>query len=234
VVLPLRVHGVQGVARRAAAAVARCTSRPASSALRPMPRRKVISRDCPGASSSGTWIAAQGSSAAPLRPDRCMRRSAAGRRSEPLRPMNSARSQVSVPARSVAGVDVEEADPVAEVVAVAVARVERAGVGVDFGVDVRRRLRAQVAEHPFDVAGDGQPPRSAAVVAQQQARELHRFVHRDEHRQLAVDAGLVVLEHAVAEAVPRDVGRGALSSIRSPCAGSEVGSHTWPVSSSRR
>ena len=61
-----------------------------------MPRRKVTSRDSPGASRSGIWIAAQGSSATPLRPDRCARRKAAGRRSEPLRPMNSVRSQVSV------------------------------------------------------------------------------------------------------------------------------------------
>jgi len=54
-------------------------------------------RDCPGASSNGTWIAAQGSSPAPTRPDSRSRRRAAGRRSEPLRPMNSVRSQVKLP-----------------------------------------------------------------------------------------------------------------------------------------
>ena len=84
---------------------------------------------CPCASSNGTWIAAHGSSAAPTRPDSRVRRSAAGWRSEPLRPMNSARSQVTVLNSAMRFVDVEEADPVAEVVAVAVARVERAVVG---------------------------------------------------------------------------------------------------------
>ena len=56
----------------------------------------------------------------------------------------------------------------------------------DLGDDVRRGLRAQVAEHPFDVAGGGEPAAARAVVAQHQERELHRRVERDEHRQLAV------------------------------------------------
>ena len=108
---------------------------------------------------------------------------------------------------AVGGVDVEEGDPVAEVVAVAVAGVERAVVGRDLGVHMRRVLLTQVAEHPFDVAGGGEAAAARAVVAQHQARELHRIVERDEYRQLAVHRRLVVLEHAVAEAVADAVRR---------------------------
>ena len=89
-------------------------------------------------------------------PTGAARRSAAGRRSDPLRPMNSSRSAGHRAVDAVGGVDVEEGDPVAEVVAVAVAGVERAVVGRDLGVDMRRGLLAQVAEHPFDVAGGGE------------------------------------------------------------------------------
>ena len=121
--------------------------------------------------------------------------------------MNSSRSAGHRTGDAVGGVDVEEGDPVAEVVAVAVAGVERAVVGRDLGVDMRRVLLTQVAEHPFDVAGGGEAAAARAVVAQHQARELHRIVERDEYRQLAVHRRLVVLEHAIAEAVAGAVRR---------------------------
>jgi len=74
----------------------RCTSLPASSASRPTPRRKTISRCCPAASSKLTWIAAQGSRPAPTLPESRDRFMAAGLRSVPFRPMNSVRSPLRV------------------------------------------------------------------------------------------------------------------------------------------
>ena len=117
------------------------------------------------------------------------RRAAArpGRRSEPLRPMNSARSPVTEPPTRSRWIDVEEGDPVAEVVAVAVARVERAVVGRDLGV--RRAARSSRAGRRAPIRHSRWRESAAAaraVVAQHQARELHRRVERDEYRQLAV------------------------------------------------
>jgi hypothetical protein len=63
--------------------------RRASSALRPTPRRKTISRSSPSASSKATWSAAQGSSPGADRPERRARRIAAGSCRVPLRPRNS-------------------------------------------------------------------------------------------------------------------------------------------------
>ena len=130
--------------------------------------------------------------------------------------------------RTVCVVDDEEADPVAMVVAVGVACIQRAAVRRDLGDHMRRRLRAQIAQHPFDIAGGRQPPRPVGAVAQRQHRELDRRVERHEDLQPRFDAVFHVLEDADAEAVARDVaarrrGRAARSATR-----------RWPVSSSRR
>ena len=103
-------------------------------------------------------------------------------------------------------VDVEEADPVAVVVAVGVPGVERAAVVGDLGDDVRRGLPAQVAEHPFDVPGGRQLARAGPIVGEPQHEELDRRVGGDVDLQLRADAGLAQLEGAVAEAVAGDVG----------------------------
>ncbi len=77
--LPVCTHGVQCVARRAGPCDnAARDRRGLLRSRRPAPRRKMISRDLPSARSNGTWIAAHGSSAAPILPDRRVRRSAAG------------------------------------------------------------------------------------------------------------------------------------------------------------
>ena len=52
----------------------------ASSASRPTPSLKTISRSCPSASSNGTWMAAQGSKPAPTLPESRARVIAAGLR----------------------------------------------------------------------------------------------------------------------------------------------------------
>ena len=66
---------------------------------------------------------------------------------------------------------------------------------------------AQIAQHPFHVAGRGESARSARLVAHLQHRELDRRIQRHVHPQLGADAVFRVLEHAVAEAVPADVRR---------------------------
>ena len=135
--------------------------------LAPAPSVKTISRSCPSASSNGTWIAAQGSRAAPTLPESRARAMAAGFRSVPLRPRNSVRSPVTV---RVGLVHVEERDPVGELGVVGVAREERAAVGIDLGDHVHRRFRPQIAQHPFHIAGGGEPARSARLVSHLQHR----------------------------------------------------------------
>ena len=60
----------------------------------------MISRSCPSARSKGTWIAPQGSSAAPSLPERRDRVIASGLAELPFRPRNSVRSPESVRERS--------------------------------------------------------------------------------------------------------------------------------------
>ena len=85
-------------------------------------------------------------------------------------------------------VHVEEGDPVGEFGVVRVAREERAGFGVDFGDHVHGRFRPQVAQHPFQVAGGGEPARTARIVAHLQDREFDRRVHGHINPQLRADA----------------------------------------------
>ena len=106
-------------------------------------------------------------------------------------------------------VDVEKRNPIGELGVVCVARIERAARHVDFGDHVHGRFRPQVAQHPLDVAGGGEPARAARLVAQFQHRELDRGVHGHENGQLRTDAVLHVLEAAVTEAVPAEVRCGA-------------------------
>ena len=106
-------------------------------------------------------------------------------------------------------VHVEERDPVGELGAVRIARHHRAALRVDLGDHVHRRLGLQIAQHPFHVAGGGEPARPAGVVAHLQHRELHRGVGGHVHAQFGVDAVFAMLEHRVAEAMPRHVGTGA-------------------------
>ena len=98
-------------------------------------------------------------------------------------------------------IDVEEADPVAVVVAVRVACVQRAAFERHVGEHMRRRLGAHVAEHPFDIAGHAQAARPPRAVAQTQHGELHCRIERDEDPQLGVDAVGLVFEEAVSKAM---------------------------------
>ncbi len=108
----------------------------------------------------------------------------------------------------------EERGAIRELGAVGVARLQCAARRIDGGDHVHRGLRAQVAQHPLDVAGGREPARPARAVGDFQHRILDRRFPIDEHAQLGADALLGVLEHAVAEAVPRDVGRGAAARQR--------------------
>jgi hypothetical protein len=87
-------------------------------------------------------------------------------------------------ARFVA-VDVEEGDAAGEFHVEGVAREQRAAGGIRFGDHVHGMLRAQVAEHPLDVAGERNAPRAPGQVAHAQHGELHRGVERHVHPQLA-------------------------------------------------
>ena len=199
---------------------------PASSALRPTPSRKTISRSCPSASSNATCIAAQGSSAGADLAGQARPRMAAGfaqravaaeelgavaghasasrRRRRRTRPGRRTRC-----CRRCARSSAPLAGSISVITCIA-----------DFG--------AQVAQHPLAVAGRREPARPARLVAQLQHRELHRRVDGHVDAELGANAVLDVLEDAVAEAVPGDVGR------RCRAAGSGVGDQKWPVSSSRR
>ncbi len=83
-------------ARAAADPRKRFTNWRASSSFRAAPSLKMISRSCSSASSNGTWIAPQGSSAAPTLQERRGNDIAAGFSSVPLRPMNSVLSPVKL------------------------------------------------------------------------------------------------------------------------------------------
>ena len=83
-------------------------------------------------------------------------RRAAGAARLPSAPMKSPRSAHASTAPKPLAVDVEVGDAFGEVGVVAVAREDRAGRGVELGDDVHRGLRALVAEHPLDVAGDAE------------------------------------------------------------------------------
>ena len=73
---------------------------------------------------------------------------------------------------------------------------------------------AQIAQHPFAIAGNGKPARSARDIAQFENGELHRRVHRHVNPQLGNDAVLGVLENRVTKSVPNDVSAGPASRPR--------------------
>ena len=123
---------------------------------------------------------------------------------------------------------VEERHPLGELGVVGVAwRTAPRLIAIRFGDDVHRGLFAQVAQHPFDVAGGGRRRVAPDSLRTFSDRELHRGIECHVDPQLRRDAVLGVLEHAVAEAVAGHVGRAAAR-------GNGVGDQKWPVSSSRR
>ena len=144
----------------------------------------------PVGKSKGTCRAAQGSKPAPRRFDRCARSIAAGRSSEPLRPMNSLRSPVTVRAAPATS---KKATRAGEFGVVAIARANRAAGRVDLGDDVhcgfRAHRRAPIRHTPLR-----KPGAAARRLAQTQHRELDRGVHCHVHGKLRGDAGFAVLE----------------------------------------
>ena len=162
----------------------------------------MISRSCPSASSNGTWMAPQGSRAAPTFPDSRERVIAAGLPSVPLRPRNSVRSPLMV--RVVSSTS-KKAIRSGEFRVVRVSREERAAVRVNFGDDMHDRFWPQISQHPFHIPGRGEPARSARFVPHLQHRKLDRCIQRHVHPQLRADPVLRMLEDAVAESVAADV-----------------------------
>ena len=84
-------------------------------------------------------------------------------------------------ARTGVGVGVEKRDAALEFGVVGIARGQHAAVAVDLGHHVHLGLGMQVAEDPFDVAGGGQPARTAGAVVQLEHAELHRVLEADVH-----------------------------------------------------
>ena len=95
-------------------------------------------------------------------PRACDARSAAGARERCRRADEIAAIAARLDASKPSRVDVEEGDAVGEVGVVArCARSTAPVVGIELGDDVHRGLRAFVAEHPLDVAGDAEAARAA-------------------------------------------------------------------------
>ena len=163
----------------------------------------MICLSSPSASSNGTWIAPQGSSAAPSLPDSRDLVRASGFASVPFLPRNSVRSPLSVRDRSSTS---KKATRPAEFAVVGVAREQRPARRIDLGDDVGRGFRAQVAEHPLDVPGGRQAPRAAGSIAHLEHRELDRVLDIHVDPELGMDAAGGVLEHAVAESMAGPVG----------------------------
>ena len=103
--------------------------------------------------------------------------------------------------RALGLVHVEERDPLAELGVEGIAREQGAAARIELGDHVHRRLRREVAQHPFDVARHRKRAAAARRVSKPQHDELHRLVGRDVDALLAFDAVLGVLEDAVAEAM---------------------------------
>ena len=110
-------------------------------------------------------------------------------RSEPLRPKKSPRSPQAL--RRCA-VDIEERDAAVEVGVVGVAREEGACLGVELGDDLHQRLRRSSPSTHSTIAGDAEPARPAASVAQSEHRELDRRVDRDVDAELGLRCRLRV------------------------------------------
>ena len=62
-------------------------------------------------------------------------------------------------------------------------------------------FRAQVAHHPFNVAGCRQLPRAARIVAEPEDEKLHGSIHGDINGRFGMDAVIDMLEHAIAKTV---------------------------------
>ncbi|MNF86938.1 hypothetical protein D3C84_693890 [compost metagenome] len=99
----------------------------------------------------------------------------------------------------------EEGDPSREFHRIGIAREQRSAAVFDLRDQVHGGLVAQIAQHPFDIAGDGQFAGSPGQVADLQQGVLDRRVERHVDPELAFDTLFAVLEAAVAEAVARHV-----------------------------
>jgi len=195
-VLPVRMHFVQR-SRVASPPRKRCTSCPASSMLRP--HAETEGDLAPLSRSEFKGHLDRGA--------RIQRRTAAAGQTQAAQGGGPAQRSIApdelctiageAAGETIAFIHVEEADPVAEVVAVGVARIERAVC--------RRRLRYGCGGRTWNACRRApirrnrcaKAPRPATVVAQHEAREFHCRVDGDEDREFTVDSSLVVLEHAV-------------------------------------
>ena len=184
---------------------AEALARVAGPRLRCRRRRAMKTMSCswPSSSVSGDLHGGAGIEPAPTRPESRTRRRAAGLASVPLRPRNSVRSPVTV---RIVSLQSTNDDAVGEFRAVGVAGEDRAARRIDLGHHVHQRLVAQLAQHPFPVAGDRQLPRPAGAVGDLELDELDRRIGGDVDAQLGDDAVFGVFEDAVAEAVAGDVG----------------------------
>ena len=170
--------------------------------------------------------AAQASRPAPAFFDQgALSRNASGSARRPLRPMNSRRSQVQsvwAPCMSAKATRVPKLD------AEGIAREQGAGFRVELRRQVGDRRRTRRAEDPFHISRDAQPPRTAAAIGQLQPRNLDRPLDGDVLLEVGRNVVADVFEPAVAEAVPRDIGRVGVAD------GDAVGLQSSPLSSSLR
>ena len=180
------------------------TSSRASSTVAASPSKKTTSvARAAGRSSIVTWSAPQGSSPAPTRPDerrararaprdgracRCGRGTPCGRRSRrSVAPRG--RAKATRPANSpFHGLRAKSA-PVAGSISV-----------TTNGAEALREL----AEHPFGIRRDRQPPGAAGAILDLRARDLDRIVDRHELEEFERDPVRGVLEAAVALTVARE------------------------------
>ena len=111
---------------------------------------------------------------------------------------------------------------------VGIARQDGAGLGVELGHDVERLALARRAQDPLVVGDDAQATRGAALVRQDEPRELHGIARVHEHVELLADAVRDPREAGVAGRVPDQ------EAARPPCDASVPGSGTRLRPSRRR
>ncbi|MOA41655.1 hypothetical protein D3C78_1636340 [compost metagenome] len=95
----------------------------------------------------------------------------------------------------------EEGDPPWELHRIGIAREQRASAVVDFSDQVHGGLVPQIAQHPFDIAGDGQFAGAPGQVSDFQQGVLDRSVECHVDPEFAFDTFFAMLEAAVAKTV---------------------------------
>ena len=160
-----------------------------------------------------TWMAPQGSIAAPVRSDSDARRMAAGRASFPFLPINSIRSPVIVFA--LTGIQVEKRHATGKLLPERIARKDRSRRRVSAGDDVQLRAGPVLAEHPLHVQRHRIAAHRGRVVAERQVEHLDFVGRRHEQQQRRSETVPGVFECGVALAMPH--------SIRLPAAGRQRG-----------